>query len=79
VAEKSRVPLYMLSAGELGSRPDDLEAGLKRALTCCQLWGAVLLIDEADVFMESRSSNNLIRNELVSSTSCRYHVYFENC
>ncbi|KAJ4300797.1 hypothetical protein N0V90_002885 [Kalmusia sp. IMI 367209] len=66
VAEKSRVPLYMLSAGELGSRPDDLEAGLKRALTCCQLWGAVLLIDEADVFMESRSSNNLIRNELVS-------------
>ena len=69
VAEKSRVPLYMLSAGELGSRPDDLEAGLKRALTCCQLWGAVLLIDEADVFMESRSSNNLIRNELVSSKS----------
>ncbi|KAL1599765.1 hypothetical protein SLS60_007569 [Paraconiothyrium brasiliense] len=66
VAEKSRVPLYMLSAGELGSRPEDLEAGLKRALTCCQLWGAVLLIDEADVFMESRSSNNLIRNELVS-------------
>ncbi|KAJ4354401.1 uncharacterized protein N0V89_006137 [Didymosphaeria variabile] len=66
VAEKSRVPLYMLSAGELGSKPNDLEAGLKRALTCCQLWGAVLLIDEADVFMESRSSNNLIRNELVS-------------
>lgn len=69
VAEKSRVPLYMLSAGELGSRPEDLEAGLKRALTCCQLWHAVLLIDEADVFMESRSSNNLIRNELVSSKS----------
>lgn len=57
----------MLSAGELGSRPSDLEAGLKRALTCCQLWDAVLLIDEADVFMESRSSNNLVRNELVSS------------
>ncbi|EKV04687.1 AAA family ATPase, putative [Penicillium digitatum PHI26] len=29
-------------------------------------WGAVLLLDEADVFMKARDSNNLARNELVS-------------
>jgi hypothetical protein len=29
-------------------------------------WGAVLLLDEADVFMEARNSTDLWRNELVS-------------
>lgn len=29
-------------------------------------WGAVLLIDEADVFMERRSTADLVRNSLVA-------------
>jgi len=66
IAEKSRVPLYMLSAGELGSTPKALESALNNALMCCQLWGAMLLLDEADVFLEARSSNSLERNELVA-------------
>jgi SpoVK/Ycf46/Vps4 family AAA+-type ATPase len=56
----------MLSAGELGSTPATLESALKNALTCCQLWGAMLLLDKADVFLEARSSNSLERNELVA-------------
>ncbi|KAI1416418.1 P-loop containing nucleoside triphosphate hydrolase protein [Hypoxylon sp. FL1857] len=66
VAEKSRVPLYVLSAGELGSKADKLERALQTALKCCQLWGAMLLLDEADVFLEARGSDNVERNELVS-------------
>ncbi|OTA69212.1 P-loop containing nucleoside triphosphate hydrolase protein [Hypoxylon sp. EC38] len=66
VAEKSRVPLYVLSAGELGSTADKLERALQTALKCCQLWGAMLLLDEADVFLEARGSDNVERNELVS-------------
>jgi len=67
VADKGRFPLYMLSAGELGTSPRLIERNLNNALECCSLWGAILLLDEADVFLESRNSNSLERNELVSS------------
>jgi hypothetical protein len=71
VAEKSRVPLYILSAGDLGTTPGKVESALDNALECCQLWDAVLLLDEADVFLESRVSGSLERNELVSSASAQ--------
>ncbi|RYP73793.1 hypothetical protein DL771_003371 [Monosporascus sp. 5C6A] len=66
VAEKTKAPLYNLSAGDLGTDPGKLEKALTDALKCCQLWGAVLLLDEADVFLEARGIDNLQRNELVS-------------
>lgn len=70
VAEKSRVPLYTLSAGDLGTKADTVEKGLMKALDCCQLWNGVLLIDEADVFLKSRDMAAAShRNELVSSKS----------
>lgn len=67
VAEKSRVPLYILSASDLGTSADKVDTGLLKALECCRLWDAVLLLDEADVFLEARDSASLSRNELVSS------------
>jgi len=39
-----------------------------RVFKRCALWNLVLLVDEADVFLETRSKHNLDRNELVSST-----------
>lgn len=68
MAEKSRVPLYSISAGELGTDPSQLEKALTNALNCCTLWHAVLLLDEADIFLATRTLENLERNELVSST-----------
>lgn len=67
VAEQLRRPLYRVRAGDLGFTPGDVEGSLKRALDRCSYWDAVLLIDEADVFLERRSSYNLAQNELVSS------------
>ncbi|KAI0411715.1 P-loop containing nucleoside triphosphate hydrolase protein [Xylaria grammica] len=75
VAEKSRVPLYVLSAGDLGTNPETVESGLTKALECCHLWDAVLLLDEADVFLETRGSNSLARNELVSIFLRRLEYY----
>jgi len=69
VAEKSRTPLYVLSAGDLGTNPAKVDAALTEALECCQMWNAALMLDEADVFLESRSAVSLDRNELVSSKS----------
>lgn len=66
VAEKSRVPLYSMSAGDLGTKPADVEKALQRALELCRMWDAMLLLDEADVFLTSRDSESIARNELVS-------------
>lgn len=66
VAEVMKVPLYVMSAGDLGTNADAVERSLKNILRMIPKWGAVLLLDEADVFMEARSSTDLQRNELVS-------------
>ncbi|OOQ90056.1 putative AAA family ATPase [Penicillium brasilianum] len=66
VAEVMKVPLYVMSAGDLGTRADAVEHSLKNNLRMIPKWGAVLLLDEAEVFMEARSPTDLERNELVS-------------
>jgi ATPase family associated with various cellular activities (AAA) len=66
IAEKMQVPLYTLSAGEIGIMPSTVESEIKAALEKCAEWNAILLLDEADVFLEKRELNSLKRNELVS-------------
>jgi SpoVK/Ycf46/Vps4 family AAA+-type ATPase len=66
VAKKARVPLYTMSAADIGTNPQDVERELERALSLCRMWNAMLLIDEADVFLAARSSDSIARNELVS-------------
>lgn len=66
VAEVMKVPLYVMSAGDLGTTASSVEENLKDILRMIPKWGAVLLLDEADVFMEARSATDLARNELVS-------------
>ena len=56
-----------MSAGVLGTKPKEVEQSLDRALELCRLWNAMLLIDEADVFLGTRTNDALIRNELISS------------
>ncbi|KAJ8132064.1 hypothetical protein O1611_g1564 [Lasiodiplodia mahajangana] len=66
VAEKACRPLYMVSAGELGASSRTVERGLTKAFDLANRWNAVLLLDESDVFLEERTSENLERNQLVS-------------
>ncbi|KAK5724159.1 hypothetical protein LTR17_013540 [Elasticomyces elasticus] len=66
VAEEMKVPLYMMSAGDLGLDPRHVEAKLQGILDMCTRWNAILLLDEADVFLEERSLHELERNKLVS-------------
>lgn len=62
------MPLYSLSAGNLGTSAQEVEAALGYALELCHMWNAMLLLDEADVFLNARTSahDGLTRNELVS-------------
>lgn len=66
VAEEMKVPLYMMSAGDLGLDPRHVESKLQGILEMCTRWNAILLLDEADVFLEQRSLHELERNKLVS-------------
>ncbi|KAH6871416.1 P-loop containing nucleoside triphosphate hydrolase protein [Thelonectria olida] len=75
VAERSRVPLYSMSAGDLGIQPSEVEKALERALELCRMWNAMLLLDEADVFLGERTSESLARNELVSIFLTKLEYY----
>ncbi|KAN0108801.1 P-loop containing nucleoside triphosphate hydrolase protein [Hyaloscypha variabilis] len=66
VAEEMRAPLYSLSAGELGESASSIEDTLTVVLELVTKWNAVLLLDEADVFLEQRDFSNLARNKIVS-------------
>ncbi|ORY71659.1 P-loop containing nucleoside triphosphate hydrolase protein [Pseudomassariella vexata] len=66
VAEDMQVPLYMMSAGDLGSASWEIETNLNQVLEMVAKWNAVLLLDECDVFLETRSTHDLDRNRIVS-------------
>lgn len=66
IADLLKRPLYMVSAGDLGTNSSTLERELQNILDIAHAWGAVLLLDEADVFLEKRSTHDIQRNALVS-------------
>ncbi|KAI1759795.1 hypothetical protein GGR53DRAFT_523588 [Hypoxylon sp. FL1150] len=66
ISELLKCPLYMVSAGDLGTDSRYLEAELQKVLDICHAWGAILLLDEADVFLEKRNMQDIHRNALVS-------------
>ncbi|TQS32502.1 hypothetical protein Golomagni_07177, partial [Golovinomyces magnicellulatus] len=66
VAEMLHKPLYYITMGELGVTPDELERRLSDVLGLCAEWNAIAILDEADVFLETRgTSSDLIRNAMV--------------
>ncbi|PNP75287.1 hypothetical protein FNYG_11430 [Fusarium nygamai] len=66
VSENLKRPLYRVDTSDLGMDPKNLEKNLKTALDRCARWDAILLLDEADVFLEKRTSSNLTQNEMTT-------------
>jgi len=76
IAELLRRPLYSVSMGTLGTTADELERRLGEILQLSARWDALVLLDEADSFLEARSSSSsLERNAMVSVMLrlCEYH------
>jgi len=65
VAEQQEKPLLNISVGDLGTDASQLESKLTEFFDLASLWDAVLLVDEADIFMEARSLHELKRNAMV--------------
>lgn len=57
-------PLYRVHSGQLGLNVAEMEKVLKETLIRAQRWGAVMLIDEADVYIKRRN-DNLASNAVV--------------
>lgn len=66
VAEYAKKPLYRVTCGDIGTRPEEVEKYLKFALHLGKQWDCVVLLDEAEVFLQERSLQDINRNALVS-------------
>ncbi|KAM0236194.1 hypothetical protein ACHAPO_005419 [Fusarium lateritium] len=75
IGELLQCPLYMASAGELGTDPRFLEAELQKILDICHAWGAILLLDEADVFLEKRNMHDIHRNALTFDEAFQSRIH----
>ncbi|GAQ34638.1 hypothetical protein AtubIFM55763_001565 [Aspergillus tubingensis] len=66
VAQANNKPLFVITCGDLGFTPKEVDASLKDIFRLAHLWDCVLLLDEADVFLSRREVSDLKRNALVS-------------
>jgi pheromone shutdown protein TraB len=57
----------VLTTIDIGTKPEEVEANLSRRFKTAQSWNAVVLIDEADVFVANRTIKDLHRSSLVAS------------
>jgi hypothetical protein len=65
-SEFVRKPLYVVGGGDLGTTAANLDRALQQIFDVATAWKAIVLIDEADVFLERRSMHDLERNAMVA-------------
>jgi len=65
-SEHVKRPLYVVGAADLGTKAAELDQELQRVFELATTWKAIVLIDEADVFLEQRSLHDLERNAMVA-------------
>ena len=66
MASRTRKPLYTITGGFLGMDADKINKELRMAFDRAKAWDAIILIDEADIYLAARSSLDLQRTLLVS-------------
>lgn len=66
VAEVAEKPLLQIACGDMGTSPSEVEKSMNSILRLGQRWDCVVLLDEADTFLEQRTSQDIERSALVS-------------
>lgn len=66
VAMENKKPLFVVTCGDLGLSPSEVERSLTNMFRLAHMWDCVLLLDEADVFLSQRGGRDMKRNALVS-------------
>lgn len=63
-SEVAERPLYTVQCSQLGTEPDELEDNLLKCFARADRWRAILLLDEADVYIHPRG-DDLTQNAIV--------------
>lgn len=77
IAETLNRPLWALSVSELGTTPSELEKTLFKVLDIAAAWRAVLLLDEADVYLEKRISGADLTRNAMTGVFLRMLEYYD--
>lgn len=75
LARQYGMPLYVLGIGELGTEVTQAEEVLTTVFARVRKWGAILLLDEGDIFLAARRENELQRSALVGIFLRRLDTY----
>ena len=67
IAQYLQRPLMIITSSDIGTETELVDENLSAIFRRAAKWGAVLLFDEADVFLEMRKTRDLKRNSLVAS------------
>lgn len=67
IAADANRPLLTLTSADIGTNSHIVEQNLMRWFKLATSWKAIMLIDEADIYMEHRKVQDLERNNLVAS------------
>lgn len=66
IAANAERPLLTVTCADIGTDPQQIESKLISFFKRAKSWNAILLIDEADIFMEHRRVQDIERNSLVA-------------
>lgn len=67
VAEFVQRPLLSVNCSDIGVDVNQVESQVRGFFKMAKLWGAVVLLDEADVYLEQRTAQDLQRNCVVAA------------
>ncbi|GCB17690.1 ATPase family AAA domain-containing protein 3B [Aspergillus awamori] len=67
IAMNTGRPLISLTIADLGTKEESIETHLTSWFALAQKWRAILLLDEADIFLERREHKDIARNGIVSA------------
>lgn len=76
LSEQLECPLWCLSVSELSTTPEILEATLVRVMDVAASWGALLHLDEADLFLERRTASSDLKRNAMTGVFLRLLEYY---
>jgi ATPase family associated with various cellular activities (AAA) len=65
IAEVQHRPLFSIKISDLGTEPALVERRLELYFSVAEMWDSIILIDEADIFLQTRSEYNIVSNAMV--------------
>ena len=66
IAEYTKRPLLSITGADLGDTPTAVEVNLLKMFKNANEWDAIVLLDEADIYMQRRTIDDLARNSVVT-------------